>query len=342
MKVAICFLVLVLCSGVVSAGTVLTWSDVRVVTTDGWEYPSVSVECRSDDSRLVIVFADGARRSLDRARLRVITDSSGEDITEAVMRSMGDAPAAEPMAPADETPLSRAVPSASESVPARAEETLPSAPLEPALPLSPPPTRRPRLEYFHLRPMLTAGPGFGAVSGEWYEGLTSGLLFDFSGRIPITTNMYLSGSWRRQSLGVESSFEHLQGYDDYGNYIDIDLDWDIHVNELFFALGITNHPQGPQATLAYFEMGLGNLMHSIEATASDGVTSVSVGTDESKGALLLGGGAVKQFNKRFGIDFGVDARFFWSQQKDAFGTTHYSGTGMVLAGRLAAVVFLGR
>jgi len=319
------------------AQTVLTWSQVRVVTTDGWEYPNVSVECSGGDGQVVVVFADGSRRSLERTRLRVITDSAGKDVTEAVLSAAGAAPAAS--AEAQPAP---GVAAAGESAPPLTPPpaATPRAPVAPTAPLVPPvATPRPRLEYFELRPMISGGLGFGNAAGDWYEGFTSGLLIDIAGRLPVAGTLYVGASYRRQYFGAESSYEHLSGYDDYGNPVEVDIDWDIHVNEFAFFVGATNHPRTRESALVYYEMGLAMLNHSLEATATDGDASITVGTDESKGALLMGVGGVIPLAPRIGLDLGLDSRMFWTETKDAYYTTHYDGVGFLTAAHAGIVAY---
>lgn len=327
-----------------AAQTVLTWSQVRVVTTDGWEYPNVSVVCGGDEGQVVIVFADGSRRSLERGRLRVITDSAGRDITETVLSAAGGAPAPVPAAEAGASPAGDAAPPLTPppavAPPAAAPAVAPSpAPAAPAPLVPPAATPRPLREYFELRPMLSGGLGFGNAAGDWYEGFTSGLLIDIAGRLPVAGTLYLGAGYRRQYFGVESSYEHFSGYDEYGYPIEVDVDWDIHVNEIAFFVGATNHPHTRDSALIYYEMGLAMLNHSLEATATDGTTSVSAGTDESKGALLFGIGGIFPLAARLGLDFGLDSRMFWTETKDAYYTTHYDGVGFLTAAHAGIVAY---
>ncbi len=216
--------VVLVCIVVATAGAAraATWSNVTVTTTDGWEYPDMTVVSTAGEPAILLVNGQGGRKSMPRASIRAIVDPAGRDVTEEIFAGTepdhGEfirPPAAEPE-PSVTTSARRRDWRRRGALPARVL-VLPSLSL-----------------------------GASGSGGDAFEALHGGGSLGFGLRITAVKNAYIGFDYRRQWLDFNS---YSGSY--YGGFGDASLD------ELYFVVGA--HPRAVwlDRPITFVEVGVG-------------------------------------------------------------------------------------
>ncbi|MBK8167661.1 MAG: hypothetical protein IPK64_17075 [bacterium] len=302
-----------------------TWDNVTVVTVDGWEYPGMTVSGAMGQDTLVMVGEGGGRRKLPRARIRLILDADGRDITQAVLTAPGDGttepavlePESGPVAPAPDSGSAATI----------------GVPTSPTMAATPRPLRNlgPRCR-FKVSPSL--GLGYSQASGDWFTGMTSGMAIDGKVRIMFSDTGFMVLSYRHQGLGVDSSMRELYG---------LLLDWDVSFSEYFVGVGNAMLPKSLTAPFAYGEVGLGIIVHNLSATivgnpydSDPQYNGTSLSTNESKLGFSLEGGVIVPISAEVAIDLSVNGRMTSSG-----GNAQQETFGFLLGGRVGVAILMG-
>jgi hypothetical protein len=258
-----------------------TWENVTLVSISGLEYVNVTVKVTPEELFVLVFNAEGEQKKISRSNIHLILDARGKDITRKVLAGVkaeeGD----------------RATSSATE-IDDRVARSM-SAFREERRALSRPYGPR-------FRALFNFGSGYGVSMGDWYEGLTSGVAFDVGVRLAITEKVYLGATYCYQKLGVESYLENIEVYDELGTYATIGVDWDVHVSETFFVMGVMTDPYTEKTPIGYLETGLGAMNHVFDLTVSEeSIGSVSDSTDETDLGWVVAGGGVFPLGRTVGL-----------------------------------------
>lgn len=297
-----------------------TWERAKIVTTDGKEYSDVSVRCEVDQDYLTIIDGSGSQKQLEHSMVRSISDQVGQDITELV-KACGAGSRKEP----DQRPVREAGVSKPRSSKKDGKGRVLLG-------------RR-----FTFSP--SAGFGYATTTGDWFEGLTSGMCFDLIARFGVGDHVFIGGGYRYQALGVERYLEgQVCGYNDYGEYVCGYLEWDVNLHEFMLVLGFMTNPDRYTTPIAYGSFGIGATKHNIKLTATVQNDSESAKTDETKLALFWDVGLLIPFNETIGLDIGANMRATGDFSSGGAYSTYsqYDNTGLLFGFRLGLAMFLGR
>jgi hypothetical protein len=309
-----------------------TWSRVKVVTATGWEYNDVTVETVPDQPYILIVNPDGASKRMSRSNISVILDAQGKDITASVLANTTGAKTSAD----DTTGMSTATPNSENS------SEMPAA--SPIRRIRPMRQRPPNMvSGARYRFAISGGSGYSFASGDWFEGLTNGLSFNLCGRLTLTNNIYIGLSYRYQKLGVDSDLESSYlVYDEYGYPILISLDFDVHLNETFFLVGVMTEPYTYEKPFAFLEVGLGGMGHHIKATAASGGESASANYDETKFGMLIAVGGVIPFNQTTGLCLEGNMRLTGEGSSYSYNYEYQGSSGILFGVGVNLMIMLGK
>ncbi len=303
-----------------------SWSKATVITVSGWIHEDVTVETTPGSPMIKLIHVSGGHRLIPVGDVRVIRDSNGSDITKMVLAGLPASPV-EPV-----TPMS-APSTATQADSLKPGQPPPAAGSNPALvkPPEAPVTRKPTAKRAHpiyggrFRFGLGGGVGHGFPSGTWFDGLESGLALGLQARAIVADNLYLGVVFTRQSLGVSSEWDDNQG---------THVDWDAHLNEIYFVGGVISSPRKLMSPVFYLEGGLGSVAHKFSATASTGGESVAAGAvlNESQLGLLAGTGVIIPVVPSLGVELETDLRLTGKEDSD----------GTLFGIRAGLIAMLGR
>lgn len=309
------------------------WEDVTVVTLGGWEYRGVSLDVSSDSTFVELIDAGGGRKRLTNSNIRLVLDARGKDITAAVLA--GEAPPIHTSDTADSSqvaePMERIrtgppVPATSGAGPHAAARSSSGI----------------RAQGLRFRAMLTGGLGYGVPTGDWFEGMTSGLAIDFTGRIAVSSALYLGLAYKHQKLGVDEDYEGAMTlYDYYGSPYTVWIDMDVHLTEVYGLMGFYSDPMRDTQPFGYFEVGLGSIAHKVEATVSYEGMSESGDSSESKFGLLLAGGGTLPLNPTVGLTLEGSMRLTGSGDSNPYDYSDTGTSGFLFGIRFGATLLLG-
>lgn len=324
-RVVLSALVLLSGFGLTRAARGESWSEATVITVSGWIHEDVTVETTPGSPTIKLIHPSGGHRLVPVGDVRVVRDSNGSDITKLVLAGLSASPA-DP---------ATSMPSPSTGTPAdslKPEQPRPEAGSPaPVRPPDAPVTRKPVAKRAHplygarFRFGLGAGVGMGSPSGIWFEGLESGLAIGLQARLTVSDNLYLGALYTRQSLGVSSEWDDLLG---------VQMDWDVHLNEIYVVGGVITSPRKLTSPVFYLEGGLGSVAHKFSAKASSGGESLTLGEvlDESEFGMLAGAGVIIPVSPSFGVDLGADLRLTGKEQSE----------GTLFGIRAGLIAMLGR
>ncbi len=163
-------------------------------------------------------------------------------------------------------------------------------------------------------------------------------------RFGLNENVFIGCGYRHQSLGVESDLEgYVCIYDDYGEYVCANMEWDVNLHEFLFFLGLMTAPAKYTTPIVYGSFGLGATKHNIELTLSADGASESAKTDETKFAIFGDLGVLFPFNATFGLDLSASIRVTGDFSSDGgySGYGNYGNTGLLFGFRGGVVFFIG-
>jgi len=288
-----------------------TFENVKLVTLTGWEYVNVTIQTVEGEPHVVVISEEGGQKKISRSNIRLILDQAGKDITAAVLGRVAPAPELQD-GTVRQTPSGTSVPDYRSG------------------------NRSGYLYGPRYRVALSCGLGYGLTMGQWFEGLTSGLAFDFTGRIALTENVYFGLTYRYQNLGVEDEWSYVDLYDDYGVWLGtVEVEWDVHLSEVYGLVGFMTESKGLTKPFGFGEMGFGAIGHSMSVKAA-GVPGAGSSTNESKFGMLLVSGGVFPLSKTVGLCLQADMRLTGSGSEYGEGT----GTSGVLMGIDASLILL--
>lgn len=334
---------LILCAGLASSPVLAppasaeAWSNVTVVSTDGWEYQNMFVESDAGQTYVTLLNSTGGRKRVPRSSIRVILDPDGKDITAAVLSGTEGAPA----------DISRSN---------KAEGTSPHAASQGREDASPPAVLPGKWGAGRSRPGLGFGPrgprfrfspifafGVSAVSGDWFDGLSSGRSGHVAVRAAPSDNSSLGLSYRYQKLTVEPELRGPIIIDDgYGREVVVTPNWDVDLREIFFLMGFMTRPARYDIPILYLDLGLGAIQHNLGLTLTlpDGRSS-SATTQETKFAMLLGAGTVIPLGRSVGLDLGGSVRLTGEGMGSAGSYRDSSTLGFLYGGHLGLAFLFG-
>ena len=288
---------IILCAQGAHAGT---WVNVTVVTSGGWEYTDMTVVCEPGDDSITLINADKGRKKVNTSNIQTIRDRRGVDITAQVLSC---ATGIDEMKLPSELPSSRVTPPSSDALPkGESMNRIQMTPVEK--------TKKGARNSFEPRFRLspTLGAGYSITSGDWFEGFTSGMLLDIAARFAVKNDMFMGFAFRRQNLGVKEEWKTMCFYDDFGNYMCVNMEWDVVLKEMYFLLGFMTTPRKYSTPIGYGELGIGAIQHDIQITAYYEGIGESGDSDETKFAMMWGGGVLFPLNRRIGIDLEIHCR----------------------------------
>lgn len=298
-----------------------TWNDVTVVTIDGWEYPTVTVRCATGQTFVELISPDGALKRIPQRRIRVIRDQAGTDITATVLAGGG-------------TPAPVLEPSGISAVPGNVPPALAPAPEasgESGRTVPFPTTRRQEPHSAQSKVTVGGGIGYGTASGNWFEGLTSGLSTDLGVKFMVGSQIYLGFHYCHQALGVEEDMKQIEG---------VPVDWDVSINEYIGLVGIRTVPRRDRDVIGYAECGLGSMGHNISAKVTSYDVGIQVGTHETKLGLYAGIGLMAPISPTVAIDFTASGRLTGSSESTGDPYAPTAGSDGWLIGVRAGLAFL--
>ncbi|MFO7653660.1 MAG: hypothetical protein R6X25_07525 [Candidatus Krumholzibacteriia bacterium] len=296
------------------------WERVTVTTTDGWEYPGVTVELVDGGQALRLIRPDGAQRTLPLDQIRGLEDSIGRDITAHVIAGWSRRAEGPPPPAAGVPPRQRARSpiwwNESDDDRGRWEpRDRHQEKHEPFHEVAFPARRHRGTEPLATRFAVALGGafGFGWNDGRWFRAYENAEYYQGQIRLAISGSVYLTGLYRRHELPRKVEAIPLPPVDDdepLSVYPDLKLD------QFLFGLGFMPRRHHWSDAIPYLELGYGRTEYT--AVGQDGWLSGAVdkrtvfaqlgiimplGRDV---ALELAGSAVHSGDDLF--DFGDDAR----------------------------------
>ena len=318
---------------VISSANAETWHRVKVITVTHWVYDNVTVETIPNEPFIVVVNPNGATIRISRSSVSVILDEKGKDITAVVLESP---PGAE-LDSDDTSSVSTSTPRSETST-----EMPAVSPLRDYRTMCQP---QPYLTYgVRYRFAILGGSGYSFATGHWFDGMTNGLSFNACGRLTLAKDVYVGLSYRYQKLGVDSKMKGPYVlYDDYGNVIGIvALDFDVHLTETYFLVGLMTEPYTYRSPFAFLEFGLGGVGHHIKATATNGREIASASYDETKFGVLFTVGVVFPFNQTVGLSLEGNMRLTGQGGSGSYDYAYQGTSGALFGVGTNLVIMLGK
>lgn len=276
------------------------WQNARVVLTTGWEYVNVSVERISGESAVYLVNEEGARKKLSFSIIRFVFDAQGKDIT-ALVISGSVQPSGESALRDTATFEPSSADTAGAMVPAPAAVPEPEFEREPIslreTEEDPDYNRRSYLRK-PFRCIIVAGAGYGTSVGDWFEGMTSGLMTGGIIRIRTSDKSYIGFRVNNQWLDVKESLKRVCEYGEYNCY---NLDWDIRLDEYYLIWGNTTGGAMKRRAFLYVEGGIGAIRHKIAVNVSNEYEAAYGEGSQTKMAAMLSVGACIPFHRNIGL-----------------------------------------
>ncbi|HUU45918.1 MAG TPA: hypothetical protein VM118_09310, partial [Acidobacteriota bacterium] len=176
---------------------------------------NVSVESVPSEPYIVMVNQDGGRKQFSRSNIRMVLDQQGADISNLVLHPTGG----DSSSPADS--LSRAVVSPP-------NDFKPDKTTEKSKVGDRGYSNRPEYLLYgsRFRFALSGGVGYGAATGDWFEGFNSGLAWGLAGRLALTDYIFIGLSYRHQKLELDSELQ-----------VGPSARFDFDLNEAYFLIG---------------------------------------------------------------------------------------------------------
>ena len=185
----------------------------------------------------------------------------------------------------------------------------------------------PSLFNLRYRFAITIGGGYSSSSGDWFEGLTSGGTFNFGCRFALSNNLSIGMLYKYQELGVGSEYDFSW------------VDWDVHLQEIYFMVGFNSKPSTYTGPFAFWDFGLGSVGHSITARSTIGYESITL--DESKFGLITSAGCIIPFDKWIGIQIDANLRITGEGDTSRYDYYDNSSTGLLLGFGINLIALLG-
>ena len=257
-----------------------TWLEVSDVINGGYEYLNVRIDYDPDlpDKGLLLTRDEGSTINVAVSDIFMIVDKSGKKITELVLRTT-DAEPYQEYQPKERSTESTDASELKAMIDSRSR------------------SKKGSPEYgiyeSRFRLAVSGGVGYGAVAGDWFEGLTNGMDLNGNVRLMVFDDYYMGFGFRRQELGVDNDL--LGTYmvcDEFYNcfYMDV-LEMNVHLNEYSFVVGRITRPYTLRSPVGFIEIGFGGITHVFDITVSDGDDTINEDSSETKFAMFMAGGS---------------------------------------------------
>jgi len=267
-----------------------TWEHLTLITTDGWEFPDVTIKLIEDGRLIRVVRDDGAQRTFEVAQIRELQDSIGRDVTAHVIPGWSGSQTTGP------PPITGVTPTPEES---RHDDLF----HEVARPVdSDRPEKGDKLLQTRFAAALGAGVGYGRPYGNWFEGYGEGESYHASIRLAITGNFYVVGGYRYQRLP-------WKGVDE-GEMPSGPFAMDLEVRQMTFGIGLMPRRSDYRQAIPFLEFGMGRASHRVndELPLDDGaVDFADIASEVDKRLFFVQAGILMPLGRELALELGVGA-----------------------------------